>query len=361
MSKTAYLVISDLHFSDKQNNNRYNYNKEILDAVNKLINIITKYRRDNYNVKLLYLGDLIDRSYKDVFKAIWVNNLFIHLNKYVQGSYVTLGNHEFSFYTNNPFWTLVRNVESERVKSCLSKSWAPQGLFDVVHIVDTLQDGNVVFHFNHHPTPVSKPLAQKTNIGLFHKDYAPKGVIAESEQQYKLDIWSEPIELIDNTSILDGYHYAFFGHNHKLYGTWYYTSDKSGWSTWLYHLASLGRPNHTEVNNNFLERNIPAVIVEDGEFIKVEDNKFDLLARDICVNEEVVEKRKEVYEATKEAKHYKEETLGSIGVSDNPIENIKGFLAQSPTLLNTFEEYLKVDKTNQEHILEDRMEALKWI
>lgn len=57
---------------------------------------------------------------------------------------------------------------------------------------------------------------------------------------------------------------------HQVYGTWGYTNPKTGKSSVLCYLASLGRSNVTEVNDDFLERNVPAVLIDDVLLMRVQ-------------------------------------------------------------------------------------------
>ena len=105
---------------------------------------------------------------------------------------------------------------------------------------------------------------------------------------------------------------------------WDWTSDISGRVTHLQYLASLGRPNRTEVNDNFLERDIPAVIVTDGKLERIEHNKFSLLTEEECVRQDIVELQKEKYEHIKVHRSIQ----GYNPTEDEPITNI---LANCPS------------------------------
>lgn len=353
MSKTVYLVITDLHISYKNKDNRYNYLQEVEYCVNKIIRTAKQYTDKGCTVKLVFLGDIVDDSYKDMVRAIWLNNIFVFLRKKYE-IYVTLGNHEFSFYKDNPFWSLLCEIKSEKIKSVITHTWQPTGLFQLVEVVDTIEDGNVVLNFNHYPTRNNIPKPNKINIGFFHKDYAPKAVVDDMKMNFKLDVWDGHIHNFENTTLLDGYDYAFFGHLHKVYGTWTFVNDNTNFKTVLYYLASLGRPNHTEVQDNFLERNIPAIVIEDGKFSHIEDNKFNLIDRRNAVKEDVVKNQQEIYQAKKESKamvDYKP-------LSDNPITNIQGVLAGNPALLARFNSYLENDIIVYEHQLRKRVSDL---
>lgn len=353
MSRNVYLVISDLHASYKNKINRHDYVKEIEDVINKIIKIANRYKQQGNNVILLFLGDIVDDSYKDLTKAIWLNNIFVYLSSSYK-IYSVMGNHEFSYYKDNPFWSLMSDVNSTKIKDVLTVTWQPTGLLQLIDVRDRLEDGEVMFNFNHHPTQINIPTPNKVNIGLFHKDYAPKAVVEDMKRNFKMDVWDGHIYNFENSTLLDGYDYAFFGHLHKVYGTWTFVNDKTDAKTTLYYLASLGRPNHTEVQDNFLERNIPAIIVDNGKFVNIEDNKIKLMSREECVKEEVVKKQQEIYQTKKQDKtmiKYKP-------LSDDPITNVQSVLSERPDLLFKFNNYLDNDVTIVENQLRLKVEVI---
>lgn len=358
MSKNAYLIITDVHATYKNKRNRINYLSEVDFVFNKIEELIEKYSYD-YNVNLIFLGDIIDVSFKSQDKAILYNNTMIRLDSMVDKIYSVVGNHEITYYIDNPFWTLMNKIDAPSVTSKLNKSWKPKGLMQIINVVDTLADGNVLFHFNHNIRDgVSAPIEGKYNIGLFHKDIISKSIINSMELNKDMDIFEvNPTYIEDNSYILHGYKYCFFGHMHKVFGKWDYIDDITGEETILQYLGSLGRSNHSEVNDNFLTRSIPAVIVTDGEFERVEDNFFDLPPRGECVNEKLVENDKIKYEKRKVIKSYN--TYTSTG--DDPINNMRELFADDPKLLSSFNELLTRGITLVEIDIRNNVEYLKWI
>lgn len=317
MGKNAYLIISDIHESYKNKENRYNYIDEVSFVKNKIVDVSEKYKSLGYDVYLIFLGDIFDREYKDPDMAVKGNNYYIALRMSVSGMFAVMGNHEFSFYTGNPFYTLTTEIESQKVKNVINKVWTPKGIIPVLRVVDRLEDGEVVFHFNHHKTPISHAEDGKVCIALYHQDVVCTEIVRNMQNILGENIFATSVAF-KNIDIFDGYAYNFFGHNHKIYGTWDYVNEETGKKTVLSYLASLGRPNVTEVNDKLLERNIPAVIVEDGHFVTVDDNLFDLPNREECVREEVVIHQKENYKKVKERAEIIHSTTNAI----NPVEGV---------------------------------------
>lgn len=347
MGRNAWIIVSDLHESYRNKDNRYDYLKETALVREEIINIGKKYKELGINPKLILLGDVYDRSFKDVTKAALTNNFWILAKSIFTEIYSVLGNHETSFYKDNPFYTLVQNIESTKVKGILNKVWTPLGVLGTIQVPDLITDGNVCFHFNHHNTAVSTAIEGKYNVGLFHQDFVTKEIVDCMKNQFgNTEFITKSTLNLDGTNLLDNYNVCFFGHLHKVYGTWHFKNDLNGKETLLYYLASLGRPNASEVIDSFLERNIPAVIVDDGDFVQIEDNKFYLPSRAECIKETVLqeqqEKRKE-YKDNVFERHYKPTT-------DNPIESLLQRCAQDPQLYTLAEGLLNnpIDELGKE-------------
>ena len=60
----VFLVISDLHLSGQQKENRFSYDKELQHVLKQILFLIDKYKKQNAEIYLIFLGDLFDRSYK---------------------------------------------------------------------------------------------------------------------------------------------------------------------------------------------------------------------------------------------------------------------------------------------------------
>ena len=314
--KNVYLIVTDLHLFYKNLRSRVDYQNETNVVWNKLLELVGKYEGANVNV--LFLGDLFHRGYPDTFSAVVGNNLFHDLSKRVSGVYTVLGNHELSYYKDNPFYTLIKDIGSERVRNAGVKYCKPVGLTDVVRVVDEVVDGEVTFYFNHYGTGIAKP-ENKVNIGLFHQDIVSRAVVAQAEKIFGTTVYAKESD-VEGLKLLEGYQYSFFGHMHQMFGM-YGLDDGSI----LYYLGSLGRTNVAEVNDEFLTRDIPAVVVEDGVLKKLERNLFELPGRKQCVNEDTVAENKGSYEDQKEVKEARAYSFNG----DNPMEELLARLGEN--------------------------------
>lgn len=318
----AYLLITDLHDSDTNIPNRNNYLEEVFYVKMQIKNIADKYVDNGCVVFPIFLGDVFNRSYKSIVACQQSNNFIVGLSEIYGKCYSVVGNHETSFYKNNPFWGLINHVDSQRLEMLDRRVWQPNGIINILNVVDLIQDGEVNIYFNHYGTGVAETEKGKVNIGLFHSDYLYRGITTYIKETEGIDLWDNNIIYLDDTELLDGYDYAFFGHLHDIYGKWDWLNEVTNHLTKLYHLASLGRPKHTEVRDNFLERNLPVILVKDGKFSGIEDNKITLPSREQCVKEEVVIKQQEGREKLKA----KKELVDYYPTLDNPIQNIRNRL-----------------------------------
>lgn len=354
--ENVYLVISDLHMICNDNSARIDYQAETNHVIKNLVAVIDKYKALECKVYLIFLGDIIDRSFNDVTKGIIANNKMIYLRQKCDGAFSVLGNHEFSFYKDNPFWSMLTEIKSIKMKSILNKTWQPLGFLPILDVQDTIEDGNVIFNFNHYGAPIGKPITGKTNVGLFHQDIVCKDIVKDMKSCHDFDLFEKDPIYFDNTSILYGYDYAVFGHLHKIFGRWTYKCDRTGWQTKLMYNASLGRPKHDEVVDNFLERDITAFIVLNGELKCVEENRFLLMSREQCVKEDVVALHSEKYETQKEIKT----SIGNLTTDAEPLDNIRAALSENDMLVQIFEQYLTSDTLQIEHDLLNRLEDIRW-
>lgn len=290
-----YLIISDLHFAYKEKDNRHSYFNECMQVKQELIRLIHKYKMMGCKVVLLFLGDIYDNSFRNVSRALIEFDTMTFITSLCDDAYSVIGNHELTYKKDNPFWTLVSNVK-EDMENLPTTNLVIQGTSGVIKITDRLIDGEVVFNFNHYGTGILKPIPDKINIGLFHQDIvcvpAVNGAINRGLNPYE----TEAIHLEEH-DVIQGYQYSYFGHFHKYYGKWIIDQGRV-----IHYLGSLGRPNVSEVKDNYLERTIPCVIVDDGKFIEVVDEKFNLMSEHLCVKFDVVEKEKKKREKIKDIK-----------------------------------------------------------
>lgn len=331
MGKTAYLIATDLHMSYKNLRSRVDYRNEIAHVCQNLIKVAEEYTKKGYSITLLLLGDVFHNAYNSVFAACNDNNFFYRWALRYGAIYSLLGNHELTYYSSNPFYTLVSCIESDKVKRIINRIWEPLGSLPVIRVVDTVEDGDVIFHFNHYNAGVAEPKTGKVNIGLFHQNIVCDEIKKISEARYGTTLYGPTAE-IEKMGTLDGYQYCFFGHMHSIYG-----SFKTDSGVILCYLASLGRTNITEVSDRFLERNIPVVAVDSGKFTGVFDNKFNLLSRAESVVEQVAKENQDKLALDKAVKEIKK----SNPLSSDSVQNVVANLMNNTLSVSIFKEMIE--------------------
>lgn len=318
--KNAYVIITDTHFTYKNKPNRHDYLYEIDYVKSKIDEIGLKYKSMGYNPIALFLGDVYDNSFKSTTKAMLEQDEMYRRKRTIfKKMYSVMGNHDLHFPQDNPFWVLV-SEDSVRVSNLPSCKFKPLGRIGIMDIVDRLEDGNVVFNFNHYSSRILDPIYNKVNIGLFHQDIVCSPAI-NSAVNKGLNPYQTKAIMLDDHDVLTGYDYSFFGHFHKYYGVWEIDGGRR-----IYYLGSLVRPNHEEVADNYLERNLPVVLVEDGEFKGVHDNLFNLPSRDVSVIGNLVKEQQEKRQKSKvkksllEYKVFNDSLIDSIKLTFNSAE-----------------------------------------
>ena len=313
--KNAYLLITDMHRCDNVKKNRFSYRKEIIYVDKIVLNLLKKYLADGYNTNIIFLGDIFDAGYKNITTVVEDTLLLSTYCSYCDKVYSLIGNHELTYYSGNLFYMLFHEIKSEKVKKIQNQVWSPKGYFQIINVVDKLTDGDTVFHFNHFGTEVSPIEEGKINIGLFHQNLICQEIMSDMKMLHDQEIYGGKTINLEK-SVIGEYDYCFFGHMHKVYGTW--IIDTGMHKTTLEYLASLGRPNYTEVMDSFLERDIPVVIVKDGMFSGIDHNRLSLMSYKECVKEEIVSENTEKYSVIKErAKARAEDSL-----IDDPVKDL---------------------------------------
>ena len=336
MVKRVYLLVSDLHLSTATKENRINYGNEMLMLKIEILKLINSYNNKGFLVNVIFLGDLFDRGYRDSLGCTLDQNFFIMVSLRAENVYCVVGNHEITYSIGNPFYTLFSKVDSTKMSFL-----QPEGLSDWIKVVDTVEDGNLVIHFNHYGSGISEPVPGKVNVGLGHHDACCTAVVKDAETTFGFDVFDGYMVKVVEDAFFAGYQYYYIAHFHKLYGA--YTVDTLSGECKLRHLASLGRPHHDEVQDNFLERDIPALVVEDGVFQKEEHNFIYLPSRGNCIKENVVRKQQANRQRAKQMRKASNYSFNE----DRPVGNIRQVLLEDVGAREILESVLTNKKSEQ--------------
>ena len=319
MSKNVYLVVTDLH-CDIEKSNRVNYFGEILSAIQDILDIAEKYRSDGYSVNLVFLGDVFDAGMSNPSDAMQLMEVFYFMCSAFDTVWSVVGNHEISYAKNNPFWFLVSSIEDTEL-SGLGRFIQPRGLNSRIVVPDKIVDGNTVMYFNHYGIKPKVPTEGEMRIGLFHQNVGSNDICK---------MWGT-FDDVEEASYIQPYNYVFFGHMHLAKGEYWLNKEHTCKGIWL---GSIGRTNVDEVLDDSLEVNIPAIIVEDGSFTRIDDNYITLQDRATAVDLvklEVTKKSKEIIEERKKNSsiNYTGDTLFNtleVSLSNTPLAFMFSFL-----------------------------------
>lgn len=269
--KNVYLLLTDLHINFAKEN-RISYSSEILNAMQDVIEIADSYRKkiQGCSVILMLLGDIFDNSMSNSSDALQANEIFRFFCSMFDTVYAVVGNHEITYARNNPFWFAVSEITDESLAG-IARYIQPRGMTAQVIVTDRLTDGSVTFYFNHYGTKPKSPETRGVNIGLFHQNIGSTSICK---------MWGE-FEDIEKTDYALRYQYLFFGHMHLAKGKYALSDYPKCIAEWL---GTVGRTKVEEIDDKSLDVNIPAVLVDDGVFISIEDNFITLPGYDACVD-----------------------------------------------------------------------------
>jgi hypothetical protein len=323
-NQAVFLVVTDLHKSEKNLDNRYDYVGEVMYSVKQLLLVLDKYK-DCDCLSVLWLGDIFHNSYRTPAESGSDVSLMARIGDHCDYMYSVVGNHELTYYRDNPFWSLVNSIDSEAVKGIVNKNWQPRGYKDIITILDYLVVGDVCFYFNHYGCDnlVAKRHGEKVSIGLYHKPICTPDIYTDMKLTYGTSMWEHDSIDFQSNDIFGRYDWVFLGHYHSIYGKW-----KLGDSTNVYYLASHGRTAHPQVCDVMLERNFPAIILEKGSesdvyrFSRVEDNLYRLWSRAESVCSEVVLENQKIYQEKKVLDTVRNQVL----LSRDPLDNLRARL-----------------------------------
>ena len=229
----AYRVISDLH-RHYSKANRFDYSKEVKYVDKVIEDQLNHYKEMGYNNYLIYLGDVFDISMRSSESSMKFLSQSEHQIKMASGAFSVVGNHEFTYYASNPFWYLMKEINSNKVSNYRNGKFKAKGFNNHLIIPDRVIDGEVEFLFNHYGCGIEVPNSDKISIGFFHQDVIFKSILEDAKNNNRDVFISNEKEIetkyskfvnLDKSNALLGYDRCYFGHNHLLYGSPYGSAD----------------------------------------------------------------------------------------------------------------------------------------
>lgn len=267
------LFVTDVHLIDREFKNSIRY----VESVERFLHQLIEGAKSNvYNV-VIFLGDLFDREYEDVAKALYHISLFEELFELLEGRvFKVVGNHPINKKKSYiPTFFLIGKIKAKR----LQKHTLVQMNTGSVHTNYGLNkpilyapdriivNGNVInlFHFDKEDKTYTDILTDlnfepKTHIGCYHDSImtsVAKNVINEISNGNRFNIPS--VETVENTHIFNNVDYAMIGDLHTTIGEFEVKNTLNGKVTIGDIPGSIGRTSnhkaqqHNEVYLPFME------------------------------------------------------------------------------------------------------------
>ena len=302
-TKLAHFNIPDIHAYHSLAN-RYDYNAEVIAIIERIGRLVQKYKMQGYTCISLLNGDVAHRgSAKDTLND-YASQAIKLLLSFFDENYLNLGNHEFSYYKNNPIFKFIHEIEDDRVSRHYPHIKG-SSLVEDLKVVPKVEyeDFEIVFTpYGFTPIRGEKPISHLVMHDDLVSDHAYNKLTTQMPE-YRMKRKFLDASLFD---------YVYCGHSHLICETW-----RHGETT-VYNMASLGRSNVTEVDDSNRRRIIPVILSENGYFKEVVDESISLHKREDVVDEVKLEKSREAYQQAKDRKQVRESL--SISQTKNPIE-----------------------------------------
>lgn len=299
--KNSYLVFPDLHLWYKNIRARKNYVEEMLGYLKEIFVII--YENENIN-NIILAGDVFHQSFNLLDNTTVFKNYFYDLKKILNSRggeiYSVIGNHEYTYNANNLFWHLIDNT----IKTPIY-----------------IQDNGVKIVLDSYPSKKSTRMFMPYidgDICITHTEVMPP----ELKQQIQSET-GRRIFTSDRCLGFDRFRvkHLFVGHLHKNVDRYIVNAEDIGGRNYRMHvqyLGSLGRTAVDEIDNDFLDRDLPLItITGNGEY---EVSQFTIRLKDFETStvQTEVERNQVIYEKKKEFENLKLER-----VTEKPIQAIK--------------------------------------
>lgn len=265
------LIVPEPHISDKNRASRINYVDEMKCIFSPIEKAIEFYQPDD----TLFMGEIFDRGFSSVPELCYWFDKFIALKTKTNVCSVK-GNHEDSFYKNNPYWYLT-------------------GAGIITSPINRVIDGVALNYY--HYGEVNTPVFANTTVGFSHDDVMT-GSIRKALKVDSIFLKDMPTS---TTSLFPNHDIVFNGHLHKLCTQLKIPRTQNGTEFLnLIYTGTLGRTNILEVNKEANECTVYLYIldIKDGN-AKITPLPIELPNYDSVVNFKERNKYKEKTEHTK--------------------------------------------------------------
>lgn len=342
-------IIPEPHIKDKEMTTREDYLEEISAYMQKILteaSFVSSKMGPNDKLYMMFIGDIFDRGFNDFAAAMKWLIFFTRLNEVATVCSV-VGNHEITYKMNNLFWLLSDNHSNWVTESGIVRNDEIVSLSQQIRIYDDLLLEDTLFIFGHYKRDLSQYTDKfidekfgkqvKNVVLLTHNELLNPEVISKMQESGRqLVIGRSMYRNVSDNGILPPttrLTRVYAGHMHLAYGTFRFGNTIEGVSYMydLTYLASLGRTSSKEVMNNFLDRQIPNLIL-DGPEVNFSHTPFRLREENEVLAYEQIYKQREKYTATAEIRTLKHSEF----IVTNPVDDIAALVDADPIMRNLF-------------------------
>lgn len=307
------LFIPETHLRDTNIRSRKDYVTEMKD-IHACVKHIIKETKPDYTI---YMGEIFDRGLKYAQEILYWFTEFLEISNYTT-TVATKGNHEDSFYKNNPFWFMAKS----------SVPNLPINGVGIFKVVPNLILDDVVVTFHHHGVPPNY-IKGKRNIGVMHTDIMTKAIRDQIsfDKFYVKDIKSPTQKLFPEYDIV------FNGHMHGICQMLNIQRTGSD-PLLLVYTSSLGRTSSTEVDNDFLNRFLYLIDIT-GSDISIEPILLTLPCYEDVTDSTAIARNRLVYQNQKQRKSIQQMIKTQDNIDINELFGNDNYLRRLYHLIDT--------------------------
>ncbi len=243
----VHLVVPETHIKDTNLPARKDYVAEMKDIFSAVEHVVQLYNPE----KTIFMGEIFDRGFKTVAGSCYWFHTLLSLCQFTEVCCVK-GNHEDSFYHDNPIWYLGNGA-------------GMHGIGTVTFPENFISEG-VAFNFQHYNRKF-QPIQGSKSILFSHRDIMTQQIRDLLEKQTGENIWwTKNTQGVITSELFPEYDAVFNGHMHKLCAMLRIKRKYVESLLTLVYTSTLGRTNITEVNDNSLWKYMYLIDCFDGDF-----------------------------------------------------------------------------------------------
>lgn len=345
---TKIVIVPEPHLWDKTFENRIRYPNEIEGYLESVRHMTQNLQGDGHDVKVIFMGDIFHRGYTDAIVMLKHVSFFSSWSDDLCGElYSLVGNHELTYNRMNPYW-MMADVQSkffDYIKTIPEYNVGAK----CIKVPDELKVGKDLFIFGHyHRDEFDYDFSSYDKVYfLTHNSLLDAEVNNAIVNTYHLDVKAEYIDAkgVRQQGMLPparNLAAVFVGHMHCAFGRYHVDENINGipMDFMLQYLQSIGRTNHTEVNDSNLVRSLPVISYDESGNSEISYLQLELLSREKTVKESKVLASQMQYQRGKELRQMRNGSVSAL----TPVDDLRNWIQQvAPSDSILFESLLRTE------------------